>query len=225
MAHKILLVEDDRTLQDVLRFNLVKEGYTVSQAYSGLKGLEMARREHPDLILLDVMLPELSGLEVLRTLRREMNIPVIMLTAKGDEIDKVVGLEVGADDYVTKPFSIKELLARVRAQLRRGVAPISDQAIKIGALELDIARHIVTKDGNPVDLTPREFELVAFMAQNQGLVFSREQLLEKVWGYDYAGDTRTVDVHVRWLRRKLEEDPANPRYLLTVRGTGYKLAG
>ncbi len=227
MAQKILIAEDDRTLQDVLRFNFNKEGYSLAQAYGGQQALEMARREHPDLIILDIMLPEMNGLEVLRVLRREMNCPVIMLTAKSDEVDKVVGLEIGADDYVTKPFSMKELMARVRAQLRRGatVAASSAQAIKIADVAIDIARHQVTRNGQSVVLTPKEFELLAFLAQNRGLVLSREQLLEKVWGYDYAGDTRTVDVHVRWLRQKLEADPARPRFLLTVRGTGYRLEG
>jgi two-component system OmpR family response regulator len=227
MAQKILIVEDDHTLQDVLRFNLLKEGYALSQAFSGNEGLEMARRERPDLIILDVMLPGLNGLEVLRILRREMSVPVIMLTAKSDETDKVVGLELGADDYITKPFGMKELLARVHTQLRRGAAPpaSTSQKMTIAGLEIDIPRHTVTRNGTALTLTPKEFELLSFLAQNRGIVFSREQLLEKVWGYDYAGDTRTVDVHVRWLRQKLEEDPAQPQHLLTIRGTGYKLEG
>jgi two-component system, OmpR family, response regulator len=227
VAHKILIVEDDRTLQDVLRFNFLKEGYVLSQAYTGPQALELARKERPDLIILDIMLPELSGTEVLRILRQKMNTPVIMLTAKSEEIDKVVGLEMGADDYVAKPFGMKELLARVKAQLRRGTvstAPPSS-AIKLGELEIDIPRHTVTRGGEAVNLTPKEFELLSFLSQNKGLVFSREQLLEKVWGYDYAGDTRTVDVHMRWLRQKLEDDPARPKFLLTVRGTGYKVEG
>jgi two-component system OmpR family response regulator len=227
MTHKIMVAEDDRTLQDVLRFNLLKEGYSLAQALTGTQALEMARREHPDIIILDVMLPEMNGLEVLRILRREMSIPIIMLTAKSDEVDKVVGLEIGADDYITKPFSMKELLARVRAQLRRG-APATQPAsrnISIADIEIDVARHLVTKNSQAVTLTPKEFELLSFLAQNRGLVLSREQLLEKVWGYDYAGDTRTVDVHIRWLRRKLETDPAKPKFLLTVRGTGYRLEG
>jgi DNA-binding response OmpR family regulator len=227
VPHKILVVEDDRTLQDVLRFNLLKEGYVLSQAYTGPQALELARKDKPDLIILDLMLPGLSGTEVLRILRRETNTPVIMLTAKSEEIDKVVGLEMGADDYVAKPFGMKELLARVKAQLRRGAASPSPptSAIKLGELEIDIPRHIVTRGGEPVALTPKEFELLSFLSRNKGLVFSREQLLEKVWGYDYAGDTRTVDVHMRWLRQKLEDDPARPEFLLTVRGTGYKVEG
>ena len=227
MAQHILVVEDDRTLQDVLRFNLLKEGYSLSQAFSGTQGLGMARQERPDLIVLDIMLPELSGLEVLRILRREMNVPVILLTAKSDEMDKVLGLELGADDYVTKPFGMKELLARIRTQLRRGEVPASatSQSIKLAGLEIDIPRHTVNRNGAALTLTPKEFELLAFLAQNRGIVFSREQLLEKVWGYDYSGDTRTVDVHIRWLRQKLEDDPAQPQYLLTIRGTGYKLEG
>jgi two-component system OmpR family response regulator len=225
MPQKVLVVEDDRTLQDILRFNLTKEGYAVSQAYTGPQGLELTRRERPDVIILDVMLPGMNGLEVLRILQRETAVPVIMLTAKSDEVDKVVGLEIGADDYVTKPFGMKELLARVRAQLRRKEALAPLPAISIGDLEVDTSRHTVARNGSPVELTPKEFELMAFLSRNKGIVFSREQLLEKVWGYDYAGDSRTVDVHIRWLRQKLEEDPARPHHLLTVRGTGYKLEG
>jgi len=222
--YKILVVEDDRTLQDVLRFNLAKEGYVVNQAYSGPQALEIARHEQPDLILLDIMLPELNGLEVLRILRRDYTLPVILLTAKSDEVDKVVGLELGADDYVTKPFGLKELMARVRAHLRRGeTVPVAAQVINLDGLDIDIPHHTVLRKGSPLDLTPKEFDLLAFLARNKGLVFSREQLLEKVWGFDFAGDTRTVDVHIRWLRQKLEDDPANPRLLVTVRGTGYKL--
>jgi two-component system OmpR family response regulator len=226
MPQKILVVEDDRTLQDVLRFNLTKEGYAVSQAFTGPEALEAARREKPELLILDVMLPELSGLEVLRILRGEMNMPVIMLTARSEEIDKVVGLEMGADDYVAKPFGMKELMARVKAHLRRGAPPQeAPRSMRVGALEIDVPRHTVSREGEALSLTPKEFELLSFLAQNKGLVFSREQLLEKVWGYDYAGDTRTVDVHIRWLRQKLEDDPGNPKYLITVRGAGYKVEG
>jgi two-component system, OmpR family, response regulator len=227
VPHKILIVEDDRTLQDVLRFNFLKEGYVLFQAYTGPQALELARKDKPDLIILDLMLPGLSGTEVMRILRQEMNTPVIMLTAKSEEIDKVVGLEMGADDYVSKPFGMKELLARVKAQLRRRLAsPVPpSESISLGTMKIDVPRHTVTRDGDTVGLTPKEFELLSFLSRNKGLVFSREQLLEKVWGYDYAGDTRTVDVHIRWLRQKLEDDPARPKFLLTIRGTGYKVEG
>ncbi len=222
---KILLAEDDRTLQDVLRFNLVKEGYSVIQAFSGTDALAQARKARPDLILLDVMLPGLSGLEVCRILRLETGAPIILLTAKNDETDKVVGLEMGADDYITKPFGMKELMARLRARLRRTEVKPEDAPapFEVAGLVIDTPRHQVLKDGNELALTPREYELLVFLARNRGLVFSREQLLERVWGYEYGGDTRTVDVHIRWLRQKIEDDAANPRHLLTVRGAGYKL--
>jgi DNA-binding response OmpR family regulator len=222
---RILLAEDDRTLQDVLRFNLVKEGYSVIQAFSGAEALTQARKARPDLILLDIMLPELSGLEVCRILRLETSAPIILLTAKGDEIDKVVGLEMGADDYLTKPFSMQELLARVRAHLRRMQMGTSEgeAPIHVAGLVIDVPRHQVKKADALLNLTQREYELLVFLARNRGLVFSREQLLEKVWGYAFGGDSRTVDVHIRWLRQKIEDDAANPRHLLTVRGAGYKL--
>jgi two-component system OmpR family response regulator len=175
------------------------------------------------------MLPKLSGFEVCRILRQEMTVPIIMLTAKTEEVDKIVGLEIGADDYMTKPFSMRELLARLSAMLRRvdmgRAQPPSEEPLKIGELEIDAARHQAFFQGKTLELTPKEFELLAFLARNKGFVFSREQLLDKVWGYDYAGETRTVDVHIRWLRQKIETDPAHPRLLLTVRGAGYKLAG
>jgi len=199
-------------------------------AGDGEEALEAARREKPDLMVLDIMLPKLSGFEVCRILRGEMTVPIIMLTAKADETDKIVGLEIGADDYMTKPFSIRELLARVRAMLRRAKMtepPLTAETriTKIGRLEIDVPRHQVALAGTDLELTPKEFDLLVFLANNKGLVFSREQLLERVWGYDFAGDTRTVDVHVRWLRQKLEVDPAQPQLLVTVRGTGYKLEG
>jgi len=176
------------------------------------------------------MLPKVSGFEVCRILRKDMTVPILMLTAKADETDKIVGLEIGADDYMTKPFSLRELLARVRAMLRRTMmAQAQTEAIepvlRVGDIEVDVARHRASKGGTALELKPKEFDLLAFLARNKGLVFSRDQLLEKVWGYDFAGDTRTVDVHVRWLRQKIETDPNNPRYLVTVRGTGYKLEG
>jgi two-component system OmpR family response regulator len=226
MTQKVLVVEDDKTLQEVLKFNLAREGYDVILATGGNQALNKARLECPALIILDIMLPELSGFEVCRILRRESDVPIVMLTARDDEIDKVTGLDLGADDYLTKPFGMRELLARVRALLRRQERHhISTTAFKLnfGDVTLDEGKHIVTRAGRPLELTPKEFDLLIFLAQNKGLVFSREQLLERVWDYDYGGDTRTVDVHIRWLRQKIEPDAANPRYLMTVRGTGYKL--
>jgi two-component system OmpR family response regulator len=226
-TNTILIVEDDRTLVDVLRYNLVKEGYNVLIAGDGEGALKLTRTEEPDLVLLDIMLPGMSGLEVCRILRKETNVPILMLTARTDEIDKVVGLEVGADDYVTKPFSLRELMARVRAMLRRAEMtvpkPSDRQSVKVGDLQVDVARRKVTLGNSVLDLTQKEFDLLAFLAQNKGLVFSREQLLDKVWCYEFAGDTRTVDVHIRWLRQKIETDPAHPERLVTVRGVGYKL--
>jgi two-component system, OmpR family, response regulator len=229
-AAKILIVEDDRNLLDTLKYNLRKEGYSAVAAVDGAEALDVARREKPDLIILDVMLPKLSGLEVCRTLRKEMTTPILMLTAKTEEVDKIVGLEIGADDYMTKPFSMRELLARLGAMLRR--ADMSKlqlarerKTLKIGGLEIDTGRHQASHRGSRLELTPKEYDLLVFLATNKGLVFSREQLLEKVWGYDFAGDTRTVDVHIRWLRQKIERDPARPNVLVTVRGAGYKLEG
>jgi DNA-binding response OmpR family regulator len=227
---KILVVEDDRNLLDTLKYNLRKEGYKVVAAVDGAEALDIARREKPDLIILDIMLPKLSGFEVCRIVRKETTTPILMLTAKDEEVDKIVGLEIGADDYMTKPFSMRELLARVGAMLRRSkmteMQPGPEGAIlQIGDIKVDIARHKASKGATMLELPPKEFDLLAFLATNKGFVFSRDQLLEKVWGYDFAGDTRTVDVHVRWLRQKIETDPNNPTYLVTVRGTGYKLEG
>ncbi len=227
-ANKVLVVEDDANLLETIKYNLHKEGYGAVTASDGEQALEVARKEKPDLVVLDIMLPKLDGFEVCRILRKEMTVPILMLTAKADETDKIVGLEIGADDYMTKPFSMRELLARVRAMLRRAkLSSKSEEAtsINIGNLAIDIARHHASLSGQALELSPKEFDLLVFLASNKGLVFSREQLLEKVWGYDFDGDTRTVDVHVRWLRQKIEADSARPRYLLTVRGTGYKLEG
>jgi two-component system OmpR family response regulator len=228
--NKVLIVEDDSSLRETLKYNLRKDGYDVVTANDGEQAIEVARREKPDLLILDIMLPKMNGFEVCRILRQEMIVPILMLTAKADETDKIVGLEIGADDYMTKPFSMRELLARVRAMLRRTkmTEPSSageSASLKNGNIEIDIARHRASLSGAALELSPKEFDLLAFLAKNKGLVFSREQLLEKVWGYDYAGDTRTVDVHIRWLRQKIETDPSHPKYLLTVRGTGYKLEG
>lgn len=230
---KVLIVEDDRTLLDVLKYNLTKEGYAVASATDGVQALNVARSEKPDLIILDIMLPKLDGFEVCRILRREMTTPILMLTAKAGETDKVVGLELGADDYMTKPFSMREFLARVKATLRRAEMTIAagsvketiPSLIKVGELEIDFARHKVSRANSVIELSPKEFELLAFLAKNREQVFSRDQLLEKIWGYNYTSDTRTVDVHMRWLRQKIETDPTNPRYLLTVRGVGYKFEG
>jgi two-component system OmpR family response regulator len=223
----VLIVEDDQTLLSVLEYNLAKEGYNVVTAADGVEALEAARRDKPDLIILDIMLPKMSGFEVCRILRKEMTVPILMLTAREDEIDKVVGLDLGADDYMTKPFSMRELLARVRAMLRRvemqAPKPSGETLFKVGDIEVDIGCHTATKGGNVLNLTPKEFDLLAFLSKNKGLVFSRDHLLEKIWGYDYLGGTRTVDVHMRWLREKIEDNPGKPKYLVTVRGVGYRL--
>jgi two-component system, OmpR family, response regulator len=227
---RILVVEDDPTLLSVLEYNLTKEGFGVIKAIDGVQGLEAARTQKPDFVILDVMLPKMNGFEVCRILRQEMTVPIFILTAKDDEIDKVVGLDLGADDYMTKPFKIRELMARIRAILRRSEMSDSrssgaDSLIKTGEIEIDAARHKATLKGSPLNLTPKEFELLSFLARNPGIVFNREHLLEKVWGYNYAGDTRTVDVHIRWLREKIENNPEEPKYLITLRGVGYKFEG
>jgi two-component system, OmpR family, response regulator len=229
MSDKVLIIEDDPNLLEAVKYNLRKEGYDVVTAGDGELALEVARRENPDILILDIMLPKLNGFEVCRILRKETTVPILMLTAKADETDKIVGLEIGADDYMTKPFSMRELMARVRAMLRRSKiagTPTTDSSLmKIGNIEIDTARHHAAVSGASLELSPKEFDLLAFLAANKGFVFSREQLLEKVWGYDFAGDTRTVDVHIRWLRQKIEIDASQPHYLVTVRGTGYKLEG
>jgi two-component system OmpR family response regulator len=226
---KLLIVEDDRNLLDTLIYNVEKEGYTVISSMNGEEAIGSARKERPDLIILDIMLPGLSGLEVCRILRKEMTVPILMLTARNEEVDKIIGLEIGADDYMTKPFSMRELIARIRAMLRRAGITTSqtdsvDKIITIGTLEIDTERHRITVSGNELELSPKEYDLLVFLAVNKGFVFTREQLLEKVWGYDFTGDTRTVDVHIRWLRQKIEVDPSKPEILITVRGAGYKLA-
>jgi len=232
---RILVIEDDQTLLETLEYNLVAEGYQVITAADGLMALDVAHEEQPDLIVLDLLLPGLDGFEVCRILRRDTSVPILMLTARADEVDRVVGLEVGADDYLTKPFFMRELLARVKALLRRvrlireemageqGVPGMEE--LVYGDLVIDLGRREVLVRGETLRLKPKEFDLLAFLARNRGLVFSREQLLEKVWGYDHAGDTRTVDVHIRWLRRKIEAEPGKPRRIVTVRSVGYKLEG
>jgi DNA-binding response OmpR family regulator len=226
-GNTVLVVDDEKTLRETVAYELEQEGFRVVTAADGRAALDVFRAESPDLVLLDLMLPELSGTEVCRILRSESNVPIIMLTAKSSEIDKVVGLEVGADDYVTKPFSLRELLARVRAHLRRReAAPVAGpamQAVELGRVQVDLAGHRLLRDGTAVPLKPKAFELLAFLLRHQGQVFTREQLLEQVWGYDFAGESRTVDVHVHWLRAEIEESPHDPQLLQTVRGVGYVL--
>jgi DNA-binding response OmpR family regulator len=221
---KILLVEDETTLAETLAYNLRREGYEVILAADGETGLERARTESPDLVILDLMLPVLDGLSVCRILRRETETPIIILTARGTEVDKIIGLETGADDYVVKPFGLGEFLARVRAVLRRAPAPHRDELVS-GDLTLDLTARRVTKDGVELKLSHKEFDLLAELMRNRGAVLSRDLLLTQVWGYDYFGDSRTVDVHVRWLREKIEDDPSDPQRIVTVRGVGYRFEG
>lgn len=223
---KVLIVEDELPLLQTVSYNLEQEGYQVLKAQDGLTGLDIARSERPDLILLDLMLPGIDGVEVCRLLRKEMDIPIIMLTAKSREIDKVVGLEVGADDYVTKPFGMLELLARVRAALRRARGSSQkEELLKSGELEMDIASHVVMISGTEVELRPKEFDLLHALLSNRGRVLERSQLLERVWGEDEYIDAGTLDVHIRRLREKVEIDPSKPQYILTIRGVGYKFRG
>ncbi len=228
---KVLVVEDDRTLREALRYNLVADGYDVVTAEDGGDGLVLARQGDPDVVVLDLMLPSLSGIEVCKALRRDGSIvPVIMLTARDAEIDRIGGLESGADDYVTKPFSMRELIARVGAQIRRmdmlksATDTSGDQIIDLGDLVINRGSRAVTLEGKQLDLRPREFDLLAHLAANPGRVYTRDQLLQDVWGFEYSGDTRTVDVHVRWLRLKIEKDPSKPTLLGTVRGVGYRIS-
>ncbi len=225
---KVLVVEDDPSLLEALRYNLTAEGYEVNAAADGGDGLRLAREWDPDLIVLDLMLPGMSGLDVCRTVRRSGSVtPILMLTARAGEVDRVVGLEVGADDYITKPFSVRELLARVSAALRRVEmdrgrnAEDAPAVLTFDGLTVDVARRVVSVDGNPVALRPREFDLLAYLAARPGRPFSRATLLQDIWGYEYGGDTRTVDVHIRWLRTKIEREPSSPRHLVTMRGVGY----
>ncbi|MGI6566332.1 MAG: response regulator transcription factor [Firmicutes bacterium] len=225
MPEKILVVDDEQSIVELIKFNLEREDWHVVTAYDGDEALDVFRREKPDLVLLDIMLPIKDGWQVCRELRETSSVPIIMLTAKGDEPDKIKGLEIGADDYVTKPFSPKELIARVRAALRRAsqAAPPSQHVVTLQGLRIDIDRHQVTLDGEPLTLTPKEFDLLLLLVQNKGKVLTRDMLLETVWGYDYGGETRTVDVHIRRLRQKMNEDPSSPRYIHTVHGVGYKV--
>ena len=226
-ARKILIVDDETRLVDVLRAYLERDGYRVAAAYNGREALLLARREKPDLVLLDLMLPEMDGMEVCRTLRKESEVPIIMLTARSEETDKLIGLELGADDYVTKPFSPREVVARVRAVLRRSLMSpgAGEEAITLGNLVIDQARHEVRRQDEVIAITPTEFELLWALASNRGRVLSRLQLMEKALGDSYEGYERTIDAHVKNLRRKIELDPAHPRYVQTVFGVGYKVEG
>jgi DNA-binding response OmpR family regulator len=235
---KILVVEDDPTLSDTLTYNLRKHNYEVMVASDGWQALALARDEKPDLVILDWMLPGLDGLEVCRFIREKSAVPILMLTARTDEVDKVLGLEIGADDYITKPFSMRELLARVKAHLRRRTLeqqagdaaapkdePGREPPLVFGELTIDPARRQVTLRGHPLRLKPKEFELLLFLARHRGVVLSRDLILERVWGWEFSGGSRTVDVHIRWLREKIEDDPSNPKRLVTVRGAGYCFEG
>ncbi|MXX24285.1 MAG: response regulator transcription factor [Caldilineaceae bacterium SB0668_bin_21] len=237
---KLLIVEDEPTLLETLKYSLERQGYDVVTASDGVRALSSAREEKPDLMILDVMLPGLDGFEVCRILRQEMSLPILMLTAKDEEVDKVVGLEVGADDYLTKPFSMRELLARVRAHLRRvrllreeleSSGQADDGSLNGGAvfsfddLVIDESRREIRRDGGVLAVKPKEFELLLFLARNRGIALGRSLILERVWGWNFDGGSRTVDVHIRWLREKIEEDPARPSRILTVRGIGYRFDG
>jgi len=234
MAEKILIVEDDRTLRETLAYNLSRQGYLVETAEDGQAALVVARESNPDLVVLDIMLPVLDGFEVCRILRQENSVPILMLTARDDEIDRVIGLEMGADDYLTKPFSMREFLARVKAQLRRirmdrqeldaQTYPKSEKLV-FDNLTIDLTRREVLLWDNALALKPKEFDLLLFLARHRGHVLTREMILERVWGWEFSGGSRTVDVHIRWLREKIEPDPAQPIRIVTVRGAGYRFEG
>ena len=233
MAEKILIVEDELTLQETLAYNLKHQGYEVETANDGQTAIDKAKQINPDLILLDIMLPGVDGFEVCRILRKDMSVPILMLTARDDEIDRVVGLEVGADDYLTKPFSMRELIARVKALLRRvrlmqDMNKDSESTHKIllfNNLVIDETRHEVMINDKVLVLKPKEYDLLLYLARHRGHVLSREKILKEVWGWDYFGDSRTVDVHIRWLREKIEENPSEPKRIITIRGAGYRFEG
>jgi len=234
MLNKVLVVEDEPTLLETLSYNLTRQNYAVETAADGERAVELARQFHPDLIVLDLMLPKLDGFEVCRILRQEMNTPILILTARDDEIDRVIGLELGADDYMSKPFSMREFLARVKALLRRvrlireemdSADILPREIIKFGNLTLDLTRREVLLDDRALMLKPKEFDLLLFLARHRGQVLTRELILERVWGWDFSGGSRTVDVHVRWLREKIEQNPAVPQRIITVRGAGYRFEG
>jgi two-component system, OmpR family, alkaline phosphatase synthesis response regulator PhoP len=222
---RLLVVDDEPNLRHSLSYALRQEGYEVATAEDGERALDLFREGKPDLVVLDVMLPKLDGLAVCRAIRRESEVPVIMLTARATELDTIVGLEVGADDYLAKPFSTRELIARIRAALRRAAAPrdtVSGQSVDANGLQIDVGRHQVTVDGRSVELKPREFDLLRFLASHPGQVFARAQLLASVWGLDYSGDSRTVDTHVKMLRERLGDQPGDPRWIETIIGVGYR---
>ncbi len=226
MDKKILVVDDEKPIADILKYNLQKEGYAVELAFDGCQAIEKANMLKPDLIILDIMLPRMDGFAVCKKLRESSQVPIIMLTAKEEEVDKVLGLELGADDYITKPFGVRELLARVKANIRRADFPQTDgelpgNIIKSGNLSIDLNKYEVRKEDVVIDLTLREFELLKYLASQEEQVFTRESLLEDVWGYEYYGDVRTVDVTIRRLREKIEDDSSNPKYIITKRGVGY----
>ncbi len=230
MSKTILVVDDEKPIADILQFNLIKEGYTVICAYDGEEALARVEEQQPDLMLLDIMLPKRDGMEVCREIRKKYDFPIIMLTAKGSEIDKVLGLEMGADDYVTKPFSTRELIARVKANMRRlNVVAQADEPVEetnnitVGSLVIQPDAYLVLKRGDTIELTHREFELLHYLAKHIGQVMTREHLLQTVWGYDYFGDVRTVDVTIRRLREKIEDNPSHPTWIVTRRGVGYYL--
>lgn len=229
MNGRILVVDDEKAIVDILKFNLEREGFEVMTAHDGEAGYQTFVSGNPDLMLLDIMMPKMDGFSVCKKVRETSNIPIIMLTARAEEVDKVLGLEFGADDYITKPFGVRELIARVKANLRRQAMdkPVNDQSslLKFGNFIIDINKYEVTKDGNTIDLTIREYELLKFLASQKHQIFSREQLLEQVWGYEYYGDVRTVDVTVRRLREKVEDTPSKPNLILTKRGIGYYFKG
>jgi len=225
-SKKVLIIEDEKSISDIVKFNLMKEGFEVYTAFDGLDGLNKALELNPDLILLDVMLPSMDGFQVCKKIRETKTTPIVMLTAKEEEVDKVLGLELGADDYITKPFGMRELIARIKANIRRTeiMDTLADQPADVqsfGNLTIDMNRYEARKKGLPLELTLREFELLKYLAEKENRVFSREQLLEEVWGYEYYGDIRTVDVTVRRLREKLEDDSSEPQYIMTKRGIGY----
>ena len=230
-GEKILVVEDEENILEAIKYSLSKEGYEVYGASDGEIGLEKAKELSPNLVILDVMLPSLDGFEVCRILRKDMDVPVFMLSAKSEEIDRVVGLEIGADDYITKPFSMRELMARVRNALRRANEERGNsnssksEKIVVGELEINLASHMVRLSGMSIEMKPREFSLLSLLASNAGRVYSRDQILESLWGHAYIGDVRTVDVHVRWIREKIEDDPSRPTKIITVRGVGYRFDG
>ena len=227
----ILIVEDEKNISDILKFNLEKESYDISQRFDGKEGLDFALKNEVDLILLDIMLPSMDGFEICKQIRKVKNTPIIMLTAKEEEVDKVLGLELGADDYITKPFSVREVVARVKANVRRGEmienSAVASQLLKFKDIEIDVSKYIVKVRGEEIKITFREFELLKFLAQHRDQVYSREQLLTIVWEYEYIGvdSERTVDVTVRRLREKIETDPSNPEFVITKRGVGYYFAG